>query len=146
MSNCDQIPKQGQVLVQVTVGHLKNYIGNWRKITSVLGPLKLFRVITVNLHLLTNFLYLKSPRFSKNKLMLIEDEEEKLIRKGVICCVIAHSENELISNIFLVLKKTGDFHTVLNLKPLNQFMKQVHFKMENIQMTLNVISPITWSL
>ena len=51
------------------------------------------------------------------------------------------SDNEFISNIFLVPKKTGDFRPVINLKPLNQFVQKIHFKMENIRMALNCISP-----
>ena len=30
---------------------------------------------------------------------------------------------------------------VINLKPLNQYIQNIHFKMENIQMALNLISP-----
>ena len=50
-------------------------------------------------------------------------------------------DNELISTVFLVPKKTGDFRPVINLKPLNQFVEKIHFKMENIHMALNCISP-----
>jgi hypothetical protein len=50
-------------------------------------------------------------------------------------------KNEFISNIFLVPKKNGDFRLVINLKPRNHFVDKIHFKMENIQMVLNAISP-----
>ena len=29
---------------------------------------------------------------------------------------------------------------VINLKPLNQFVQKIHFKMENIQMAMNFVS------
>jgi hypothetical protein len=47
----------------------------------------------------------------------------------------------LLINIFLVQTKTGDFRPVINLKPLNQFVDKIQFKMEHIQMVLNAISP-----
>ena len=54
---------------------------------------------------------------------------------------VAPCKEEFISNIFLVPKKTGDMRPVINLKPLNQYIQNIHFKMENIQMALNLISP-----
>ena len=57
---------------------------------------------------------------------------------------VSPCDNEFISTVFLVPKKTGDFQPVINLKPLNQFVKKIHFKMESIHMALNCISP--WGL
>ena len=54
---------------------------------------------------------------------------------------VSTCDNEFISTVFLVPKKTGDFRPVINLKPLNQFVEKIHFKMENIRMALNCISP-----
>ena len=54
---------------------------------------------------------------------------------------VAPCKEEFISNIFLVPQKTGDMRPVINLKPLNQYIQNIHFKMENIQMALNLISP-----
>ena len=34
---------------------------------------------------------------------------------------VSPCDNEFISTVFLVPKKTGDFRPVINLKPLNQF-------------------------
>ena len=41
----------------------------------------------------------------------------------------------------MVPKKTGDFRTVINLKPLNQLVEKIHLKMDNTRMALNCISP-----
>ena len=54
---------------------------------------------------------------------------------------VSPCDNEFISPVFLVPKKTGDFRPVINLKPLDQFVEKIHFKMENIHMALNCISP-----
>ena len=34
-----------------------------------------------------------------------------------------------------------NFRPVINLKPLNQFVEKIHFKMDNIRIALNCISP-----
>ena len=49
--------------------------------------------------------------------------------------------NSFLRTVFLVPKKTGDFQPVINLKPLNQFVEKIHFKMDNTCMALNCISP-----
>ena len=44
-----------------------------------------------------------------------------------------HSEGQFNSNIFLRENKSGKFRTIINLKDLNYFVKQVHFKREGIR-------------
>ena len=43
---------------------------------------------------------------------------------------VSPCDNVFISTVFSVPKKTGDFRPVVNLKPLNQFVEKIHFKME----------------
>ena len=62
---------------------------------------------------------------------LIAAEVDKLLSKGAIV-KISHVEGEFISALFLVPEKTGDLRPVINLKPLNTFMRKLHFKMESI--------------
>ena len=54
---------------------------------------------------------------------------------------VSPRDDEFISTVFLVPKKTRDFRPVINLKPLNQFVEKIHFKMESIRMALNCFSP-----
>ena len=84
----------------------------------------------------------KSPPFNQAKIQLIDTEVEELLLKRAVTRV-APCKEEFISNIFLVPQKTGDhdMRPVINLKPLNQCTQNIHFKMENIQMDLNLISP-----
>lgn len=117
-----------------------NYMSNWRHLTSdpwvletIAGYHLEFESTPVQLCLPT------PPPFNKCEMNLIDEEVVKLLGKGAIEYVFPCKE-EFVSNIFLVPKKTGDMRPVINLKPLNQFMQKIHFKMENIQMALNFIS------
>ena len=82
----------------------------------------------------------KSSPFNQAEIQLIDTEVEELLLKRAVTRV-APCKEEFISNIFLVPQKTGDMRPVINLKPLNQYIQNIHFKMENIQMALNLISP-----
>lgn len=122
-------------------GSLLNNLHKWREITS--DPWILETVSGYHLEFESIPYQSKPPKlptFSDRDTELIQTEINKLISKGAIsevhpCC------DEFISNLFLVPKKTGDFRPVFNLKPLNQFVQKIHFKMENIRMALNSISP-----
>ena len=72
------------------------------------------------------------PSRSEGECKLIQREIDSLLLKGAIT-VAQHSKDELLSNIFLVPKKTGDLRPVINLKPLNEFVHDIHFKMANIE-------------
>ena len=37
-----------------------------------------------------------------------------------------------VCSLFVIPKKTGGFRPIVNLKPLNKFIKYEHFKMENL--------------
>ena len=45
-----------------------------------------------------------------------------------------------ISNLFLVPKKSDGFRPVINLKPLNHFLQEIHFKMESIQTAIESLN------
>ena len=55
----------------------------------------------------------------------IETEVEKLIQKEAVLAVSA-IPNQFISSIFAVPKKDGSQRPVVNLKPLNTFVKKIH--------------------
>lgn len=43
--------------------------------------------------------------------------------------------------MFLVSKKTGDLRPVINLKPLNEFVGKIHFKMEGVHLVQDLVKP-----
>ena len=122
-------------------GNLSNNLPNWREITGdpwVLETVSGYHLEFESLPYQSRLP--KLPTFNEKEAELIELEINILVSKGAIS-EVCPCHNEFISNIFLVPKKTGDFRPVINLKPLNQFVEKIHFKMENIHMALNSISP-----
>ena len=61
------------------------------------------------------------------------EEIQKLIAKDAVKRVTS-CPNQFLSQIFLVPKKDGTARPVINLRPLNQFIHQIYFKMENLPM------------
>ena len=54
------------------------------------------------------------------------------------------SPNSYLSQICLVEKKDGGQRPVINLKGLNQFLKQEHFKMEGLHLLPDLLQPGDW--
>ena len=122
-------------------GNLLHNLDVWRKITSEPWVLETVSGYHLEFNALPVQLVLpRPPPFSEREKQLIDEEITKLLTKGAIRKVTS-CPYEFISNIFLVSRKTGDLRPVINLKPLNQFVQRIHFKMENIQMAMNFVSP-----
>ena len=62
---------------------------------------------------------------------LVEQEVLKMLEKGVIQKVVL-TQGQFLSNLFLVEKKNGGNGPAINLKNLNKFILQEHFKMESL--------------
>ena len=73
----------------------------------------------------------------------IEAEVEKLIQKQAVLAVTA-MPNQFVSSIFAVPKKDGSQRPVVNLKPLNTFVKKIHFKMEGVHMIKELLRKDDW--
>ena len=69
------------------------------------------------------------------------DHALKLLSKRTITVETNHLSDEFISNLFLVPKKTGDLRPVINLKPLNKFVRTIHFKMKSIDYVKHLLQP-----
>ena len=83
---------------------------------------------------------LQSVPFFTTRKELNDLEFQRLVSKGAIN-EVPSCDNEFISTLFWVSKKTAHLRPVINLKQLNHFVEKIHFKMENIRITLNCISP-----
>ena len=69
--------------------------------------------------------------FSKEEERLVDLEVEKLLRKGAIE-EVEPCEKQFLSNIFMIPKKGGERRPVVDIRDLNNFIKPVHFKMEDL--------------
>ena len=79
-----------------------------------------------------------SLNFSAIEYEAAQKEIEKFLQKQIIEKVNDnHLENTFYSNIFLRPKKDGSFRIILNLKNLNDFVSNHHFKMETLRSVLS---------
>ena len=58
--------------------------------------------------------------------------------------VVQPGQEGFISQIFLVPKKDGGYRSVINLKALNRFIAEEHFKMEGFHMVKDLVKPHDW--
>ncbi|XP_044179907.1 uncharacterized protein LOC114968520 [Acropora millepora] len=79
----------------------------------------------------------------KDHVALVEADIYSLKEKGVIVPCY-HEFGEFISPIFSVPKKDGRVRLIHNLKKLNSFVENSHFKMESIHTVLNLVTPNCW--
>ena len=74
---------------------------------------------------------------------LLAKEIKSLVSKNVLRAC-NHTPGEFISPIFTVSKKDGGVRLILNLKKFNSFVENYHFKMDNINTILELITPNCW--
>ena len=84
----------------------------------------------------------KVPReivMNNEEIKFVDKELLWLIKENIVEKVNHVLKNGWISNIFLRPKKDGSFRMILNLKPLNKFIKYEKFKMEGINEVIRMI-------
>lgn len=121
-------------------GRLAQFIKAWKSLSSdewILRAVKGYKIEFI-CEPVQNKLPMKMG-FSKSEESAIDCEIDKLLNKGAIRRACFHS-NQFISNLFTIPKKSGDLRPVINLKPLNKFVQYHHFKMENLNSLLDLIS------
>lgn len=74
---------------------------------------------------------------------LIEKEVQTLLQKGAIERV-SQTQDQFVSRIFVIPKKDGSHRPVFNLRPLNQFIKKCHFKMEGMTTVKELVQKEDW--
>uniref|UniRef100_A0AC34FUH3 Reverse transcriptase domain-containing protein n=1 Tax=Panagrolaimus sp. ES5 TaxID=591445 RepID=A0AC34FUH3_9BILA len=140
-----KVPTQAKILkfakidASAGAGRLKNFIKNWRKITTdpfVIRALKGYRIP-----------FLGSPprrvhdvsRGTDPKTSEAEEEVKKLLEKKAIF-EISKRKSRWISGMFFVPKKDGSLRPVINLKGLNKRLQIPHFKMEGLLTVKDILS------
>ena len=74
---------------------------------------------------------------------LLHQEVLTLLNKGAISEVTVEGHG-FFSTLFLVPKKEGQYRPVINLKPLNKFMKSEHFKIEGMHIVRDLLQEGDW--
>lgn len=121
-------------------GNLKNHLEFWTMLTSDVNILETVQGYKIEFSTMP---YQHNPRMTpvpKDSLNLnsIQEEIDSLLQKQAIIQV-QETPQEFISTIFLVPKKSGGMRPIINLKPLNIFVETIHFKMETLKTTLNLL-------
>ena len=80
-------------------------------------------------------------KMSEEERAFVDTEIENLLQNGFIKRLDTPLPNGWISNVFLVPKKQGGFRMILNLKPLNKFIKYRKFKMDGIEKVVQMLRP-----
>jgi ribonuclease HI len=82
---------------------------------------------------------------NKSHMNVLQREVTELLEKHAIEKIPVEQENAgFYSTFFVVPKKTGDLRPILNLKPLNKFLRKAHFKMETLQSIIKAVQPGDW--
>ena len=129
-------------VISTQAGRLRFFVDEWCKLTT--DPYVLDLVQHAHLKFCEGF----EPKQLKNvqpyqmtqEVIIVDNELEKLIQKGVITRV--REEREVyLSNIFLRPKKNGTFRLILNLKGLNEEIEYQKFKMETLESIVKLVRP-----
>ena len=81
--------------------------------------------------------------FPPEQQSLISMEVEGMLEKQAIS-VVQPDKNSFLSQIFVIPKKDVGYRPVVNLKVLNKFITEEHFKMEGFHMVRDLAEPKDW--
>ena len=79
-------------------------------------------------------------KFPSGKISEISTQIELMIKMGVIE-TIPTNEAKFVSNIFTKTKSDGSLRIILDLTMLNKYVKYKHFKMDNLQTAIDLMTP-----
>ena len=113
-------------------GSVKHFVRNWQKLTN--DPMILNIVRGYEIHFILPPRKSSLPKLcqlTKEATDLADPEVQCMLRKSAIV-VSDPKEDQFLSLLFLVKKKDGGNHQVVNLKDLNSNIPYQHFKMEEL--------------
>lgn len=139
------LPKQSKIQEILNepvckAGRLKEFLKQWGKITRdkyVLDIISGFKIPFKNFPFQAT--EPRIPKYSVQDEVLISESISKLLRSGAI--VQSNEEaGQFLSTIFTVPKQDGSRRPIINLKLLNEFVENPHFKMESVKTAVALIS------
>ncbi|KAK0404353.1 hypothetical protein QR680_017417 [Steinernema hermaphroditum] len=126
-------------------GRLADFVQNWAQLTSdkwILSTIQGYK-LEFSRRPSRSVHVSNARKFSLCQQNAILDEIASLLDKRAIVKV-KDGANLWFSNVFLVPKKDGGNRPVINLRPLNKFIRARHFKMESISMLRSLLLPDDW--
>ena len=133
-----------EIVTSLHAGRIKEFIENWALITQ--DPWVLQTVQGFQLPLVGQPTQATAPpqlQLSLEQQDLVSTEVQAMIEKRAISGV-QPDQRGFVSQIFLVPKKDGGHRPVVNLKALNKFIVEEHFKMEGFHMVKDLVKPGDW--
>lgn len=145
MSTAVSIPGTFSQVSTFKAGVLGQFVQNWKNITSdnvILNNIQGTKLEFINNKIpIQNVLPLPCHlKMSVKEQALIDTEIQKLLSKGVV----EHSfyeKDQYLSTIFLTPKRDGSHRMIFNMKELNKFIVYKHFKMDNLESALKLVTP-----
>ena len=119
-------------------GNISHSFVAWRELTSDKDILLTVRGMAIEFCDKPTQHYLPKSVRSESEIQIITDEINKLLSKGVIETT-DHSDNEIISDIFLREKRDGSHRMILKLKNLSLYLVKSHFKMATLHTITKLI-------
>ena len=113
-------------------GQLKYFVHQWEKITQDQWILSVLREGLMS-DFMTNppFSVVRHTNVNAQNAAILQSEVGKVLQKVRIEPVpSAEMETGFYSTFFVVPKKTRDLRPIINLKPLNRYLRKQHFKMD----------------
>ena len=125
-------------------GQLSSFCHKWERLTSDASILQIISGNRIEFHSDPPSQVSHPPNsIPRDQMSLVDKEIKSLQDKGVVGSS-NHEPGEFISPMFTVPKKDGNVRLILNLKHLNLFIKNSHFKMDTIHNILKLVTPNCW--
>ena len=129
-------------------GRLKFFHREWQKITQdqwVLSTIK--EGLKLEFIAKPPFSGIRKTNVNVQNSNIFLSEVDKLLEKGAIEPVpLENMRTGFYSTFFLVPKKSGGLRPVINLKPLNRYLRKQHFKMDCLSKVLNLVQKGDWAI
>lgn len=129
-------------------GRLTYFLNEWEKITNDQWVLSIIKE-GYKLEFLQKpkFQGIRETKVNLKDLDIITEEINSLLKKGAIEKVSrTKAMAGFYSTLFLVAKKNGEMRPVINLKPLNKYLRKQHFKMDTLTKVLNLVKQGDWAI
>lgn len=136
----DNIPQSSSGSEPFQAGRLKDFVENWKEITSDEEILQTVVGCTIEFDEAPPVQYSRPrSKFNATESMIIHQEIEKLLEKQVLV-IVPNETDDYLSTIFLKSKKNGTYRLILNLKNFNKNVEYLHFKMETFDIATKMLT------